>query len=270
VKTDADGNKIWTTIPDYGLQNDEITEIENTNDGGYIISGRTNNTSGSDIKAALLIKLNAGGTEEWHQMYGGLEGEEANSVQPTTDNGYIFVGSTTSGPSDFNIYIVKTNSTGDLSWEKIYGSSGWENASSVISTDDGGYALTGYTLSEGAGLRDILLMKLDQDGDTLWTQTYGGSGNEGGSEIIQTEDLGYLIVGRTESFGAGLEDLYIVKTDNNGIQSWQKTYGGTSDDGASGVRQISGGGYIISGSTLSFSKDNDIYLLRVNSQGDLN
>jgi hypothetical protein len=257
VKTDADGNKIWTTIPDYGLQDDDATQIEKTNDGGYIISGRTNNTTGSDIKAALLIKINSSGSEEC-------------SVQQTSDDGFIFVGSTTSGPSDFNIYMVKTNAMGDPSWEKIYGSSGWENASSVIITDDGGFALTGYTLSEGAGLRDVLIMKMDQNGDTLWTQTHGGSGNEGGSAIIQTADQGYLIVGRTESFGAGLEDLYIVKTDNAGNQSWQKTYGGANDDGASCVREISGSGYIISGRTLSFSKDNDIYFLRVNSQGALN
>ena len=270
LKTDSDGNKLWTTIPDYGLQDDEVTEIEKTSDGGYIISGRTQNTTGTDIKNALLIKINSSGTEEWHHMYGTTEGEEANSVKQTSDNGFIFVGSTTSGPSDFNIYMVKTDASGNTSWEKTIGSSGWENASSVILTADGGYALTGYTLSEGAGLRDVMVIKADQNGDILWTQTYGGSRNDAGAAIIQTNDQGFLVVGRTESFGEGLNDLFIVKMDNSGNQSWQRTYGGANEDGASCVREHSGGGFIISGSTSSFSKDNDVYFLRLNAQGLLN
>jgi hypothetical protein len=108
---------------------------------------------------------------------------------------------------------------------------------------------------------------MNSAGETLWTKTYGGSVNDQASTIISTEDQGYLIVGGTESFGAGMNDVYIVKTDGQGNQSWDQTYGGENNDGASSVREVIGSGYIISGTARSFSKDNDAYVLKVNSQG---
>jgi hypothetical protein len=270
VRTDPAGDVLWQKEYSYGGQDDNANTLEATSDGGYILAGETRNTTGQDVKAALLLKINSSGTEEWHQTYGSTEGEEARSIKQTSDNGFVFVGATTVGVQDFGIYMAKTDATGNLQWEKIFSGAGWESASSVIITSDDGYALAGYTMSEGAGLRDMYVIKTNISGDALWTKTYGGAADDQASAIISTEDEGYLIVGSTESFGAGQSDVYIIKTDNSGNQTWDQTYGGANGDGASCVREITGSGYIISGGTASYSKDNDVYLLRVNAQGLMN
>lgn len=270
VKTYPAGEVHWQKEYSFGGQDDNANTIEATSDGGYIIAGDTRNTTGQDVKAALLLKINDSGTEEWHQTYGTTEGEEARSIKQTSDNGFVFVGATTVGVQDFGIYMVKTDATGNKEWEKTFNGAGWESASSVTVTSDDGYTLAGYTMSEGAGQEDVYVIKTNISGDTLWSKTYGGTANDKASAIISTEDQGYLIVGGTNSFGSGAQDVYIIKTDNNGNQSWYQTYGGDNGDGASCVREISGSGYIISGGTSSFSKDRDVYILRVNSQGLIN
>jgi hypothetical protein len=267
VKTDQLGVQLWAKTYSFGGQDDNAKTIEASSGGGFIIAGETKNTTGQDVKAALLLKINDSGTEEWHKTYGTIEGEEARSVKQTGDNGFVFVGSTTVGVQDFGIYMVKTDADGNQQWEKILNGPGWESASSVVVTSDDGYALVGYTMSEGAGLRDVYVVKTNSTGDTLWTKTYGGAANDAASAIISTEDQGYLIVGSTESSGAGESDVYIIKTDNTGNQSWDQTYGGVNNDGASSVREVVGFGYIISGTARSFSKDNDVYVLKVNLQG---
>jgi hypothetical protein len=270
VKTDQAGQMIWQKDYSFGNNDDIIRSMKKTSDGGYILGGDTRNTSGSSVKDALLLKVSADGTEEWHHSYNTGAGEEANDVEQTNDGGFVFTGSLSVGVSDFNIYLVKTDATGTSVWEKTLGGTEWENSHGIIVTEDNQFLITGYTQSEGAGRRDVLLMETDSAGTVLWQKTYGGSGNDEGGKVIRTTDQGYLIVGYTESYGAGEEDLYVVKTDNQGNQSWYKTYGGVNDDGASFVCQTPDDGFIISGGTSSFSKDRDIYLLKVNSQGDVN
>jgi hypothetical protein len=272
VRTDPTGEIIrWQGEYSFGGQDDNANTIEATSEGGYIIAGDTKNTTSQLDKDALLLKINSSGDEEWHQTYGSDEGEIARSVKQTGDNGFVFVGSTTVPPKegvpDFGVYMVKTDADGNQQWSKIIDGPGSESARSVIVTSDDGYALAGYTMSEGAGQEDVYVIKTNSSGDTLWTQTYGGTADDGASAIISTEDQGYLIVGSTESFGAGQNDVYIVKTDDSGKKSWHRYYGGVNGDGASSVREVLGFGYIICGTARSFSKDNDVYVLKVNSQG---
>ncbi|MGB3478637.1 MAG: T9SS type A sorting domain-containing protein [bacterium] len=152
----------------------------------------------------------------------------------------------------------------DTLWTKIYGGVEHDCGYSVQQTTDKGYIVTGYTGSFGAGGGDVYLIMTDSLGDTLWTKTYGGVDSEGGFSVQQTTDKGYIITGRTESFGAGSYDVYIIKTDSLGDTLWTKTCGGIEDDEGRSVKQTTDGGYIIAGHTWSFGAGYwDVYLIRL-------
>jgi len=145
-----------------------------------------------------------------------------------------------------------------------------EEGHSLIQTSDGGYAIAGYTKSFGAGYRDVYVVKLDAKGNLQWTKTIGGPGTEEGRSLIQTSDGGYAIAGYTESFGAGDEDVYVVKLDANGNLQWTKTIGGPEPEEGSSLIQTSDGGYAIAGFTISFcAGGNDVYVVKLDAHGNL-
>ncbi len=276
IKTDASGTLVWEKS--YGKSDfkaDAGSDIIPTGDGGFLIAGYTQT---QQDKNAYLIKINASGVVLWEKTYGGAGGEDIDSIRPTADGGYVFVGSTstnaTGGSSDFDIYLVKIGSTGEVVWEKKYGGTDWDRAGGFILTPDGGYLIAGYTASPefGAVARDAYLLKLDASATKEWQQLYGWEHKDGASEVIATDDGGYLLVGGSEryydaTFLTWRSDLYVVKTDGAGKEVWSKTFGGIQEEGASCVRLVSDGGYIISGSTSSYSKDSDVYFIKLRQDG---
>ncbi|MDD5110578.1 MAG: alpha/beta fold hydrolase [Patescibacteria group bacterium] len=159
----------------------------------------------------------------------------------------------------------------EVEWEKTFGGTNWDNGYWVQQTADGGYIVTGVTSSFGAGGRDVYLVKTDASGNLAWQKTFGGVGVDEAFSVQQTSDDGYIMAGWTESFGAGGYDVYVVKTDNHGNLSWQKTFGGASTDGGFSVQQTSDGGYAILGGTHSFHVGGvySKYLIKTNALGNL-
>ncbi len=205
----------------------------------------------------------------WTRTYGGAEGDGGSSVQQTTDGGYIIAGGTSSyGAGYSDVYLIKTDKHGNTIWTKTYGGTSYDGGDLVQQTSDGGYIICGFTYSFGAGNGDVYLIKTDSNGDTLWTRTYGGTGRDEGSSVQQTSDGGYIVCGYTYSFGAGVNDVYLIRTDLNGDTLWTKTYGGTGIDGGDLVQQTMDGGYIIIGWTTSFGNTGKIYLIKTNANGD--
>ena len=207
--------------------------------------------------------------EEWNRTYVGPYYDKASSVQQTSDGGYIIAGYTgPPGPSEDDFYLVKTDSEGVEEWSKTYGGAYSDLAYSVQQTTDGGYIIAGSTESFGAGKDDFYLVKTDSEGVEEWSKTYGGACSDLALSVQQTTDGGYIIAGYTESFGAGERDFYLVKTNSQGKVEWSRTYGGSIDEVAYSVQQISDGGYIIAGYTESFGiGDVDFYLIKTDSQG---
>jgi predicted secreted protein len=206
---------------------------------------------------------------EWSHAFGGAKNEAAYSMTKTADGGYVLAGSTTSfgaGLSDF--WVVKTDSSGAMKWNRTYGGTEDDVASAIINVGDG-FAILGLSSSFGAGGFDYWLVRVDSDGNILWNKTYGGAADDFGTSVIQTSDGGYALTGWTNSFGSGGEDIWLVKTDVYGNIVWNKTYGSNYNDEGHGLVQTGDGGYIIAGDTALSSDNEDAWLLKVDSNGNM-
>jgi hypothetical protein len=150
-----------------------------------------------------------------------------------------------------------------LEWSRTYVWKGNAWANSVVQTIDGGYAMAGWTDSSGGGEVDFLLVKVNAVGNMLWNHTYGGAKDQFAFSLVQASDGGFALAGYTNSFGAGDDDFWLVKTDALGNMEWNQTYGGTANDEAYWVIQTSDGGYALAGYTDSFGNGvHDIYLVK--------
>ncbi|MCK4652930.1 MAG: T9SS type A sorting domain-containing protein [Candidatus Cloacimonetes bacterium] len=251
-----------------GTENDSGDSVQQTTDGGYIISGHTTSFGAGDYDI-YLIKTDANGDPTWTKTYGGTSPDEAYSVQQTSDNGYIVAGNTMSfGPSFFSIYLLKTDSLGDTLWTKAHGWGFLTYCYSVQITSDSCYVIVGISQDYGEA-PDVCLVKTDANGDILWTQSYGGDDYDWAYSVQQTSDNGYIITGFTASYGAGAYDVYLIKTDSMGDTLWTKTYGGPNDEEGFSVRETQDGGYLIAGYTESFGAGSkDVYVIKTDSIGD--
>ena len=204
-----------------GISNDDGYSVQQTLDGGFIIVGSTE-SFGEDADI-WLIKLDSQGNEEWNRVIGGSWSESGNSVFQTSDGGFILAGSTNSPeyePYDESwarsVLLIKTDSNGNEEWNQTYGGGGGDGGNSVQQTTDGGYIITGWTGSFGKGSTDVWLIKTNSQGTEEWNKTLGGSSQDDGSSIQQTSDGGFVIIGKTESFGSGDYDIWLIKTDSQG------------------------------------------------------
>jgi len=253
----------------YGRTGSDVaSSVQQTSDGGYIVAGTTTSSIWNDV---FLFKTDANGNRIWAKIYGGAMEDRASSVQQTSDGGYIVAGITWSfGAGNWDIFLIKTNSSGNIIWAKTYGGTYWDEVSSVQQTSDGGYILAGYTESFGAGGADFFLIKTDANGNVQWAKTYGGTDYDYASSFQKTSDGGYIVAGRTRSFGAAWYDILLIKTDANGNVEWAKTYGGTGYEEAFSVQQTSDGGYIVAGRTSSFGAGWDnILLIKTDANGNV-
>ena len=240
-----------------GDGNDWMYSVVQTTDGGYALAGQTTSYGAGDGDF-WLVKTDSDGNEEWSQTFGDAQDEQAASAVQTTDGGYAIVGSVWSPVSDgWDAKLVKTDSEGNEEWSQTFGGSGtldWAN--SVIQTSDGGYAFAGFTNSYdvyGVGendYEDLWLIKTDSEGNEEWNQTFGGASNDQAYSVTQTSDDGYMLLGFTKSSGAGKADIWFVKTDSEGNEEWNQTFGDAKSEEVAAFVQTTDGGYAILGHSL--------------------
>ncbi len=207
----------------------------------------------------------------FERTYGATAREYGHSVQQTSDGGYIVAGDTKSfGAGQNDIYLIRTDSLGDILWTRTYRGSDPDRAYSVQKTRDAGFVISGETISSGTGVYDVYLVRVDSLGDTLWTATYGGDESDAGYSVLQTLDGGYIIAGETGSFGVFGRDVYLVKTDSLGNLVWATTCGeDSSDDVGRCIVQSSDKGYAVVGGTHSVSGSADVYLIKMDTLGNV-
>jgi hypothetical protein len=255
-----------------GPGNELASEVQVTKDGGYVIIGVTESYGAGDGDA-WLIKTDSEGNEEWNKTFGGPRYDNGKSVQETVDGGYIIVGRTESYGVSSDLWLIKTDSKGNQEWSRTFGGSGFDFGWSIQGTIDSGYIITGGTNSFSSGDGDLWLIKTDSEGNEEWNKTFGGFGTEYGNSVQETSDGGYIVAGGTTSFSAGSKagstDLWLIKTDSEGTETWNITYGGSDSDDGKSVQETSDGGYIVTGYTTSFGAEGtDLWLIKIDSEGN--
>lgn len=274
IDTDSTGQLMWGRI--YGGDHVDIAkDICPTQDGGYIITGNTRSFQ-PDVhekdksKELLVLKIDKEGNIEWSKTYGGDNHDYGFCIRQTLDGGYIIAGETNSfGSSSSDVYVLKIDYEGNIQWSKRMGGKNLEYAFEIVETYDG-YVLAGETNTFGVGQYDIFLMKIDKDGEVIWTKTYGGVSEEYGYDLEYTEDEGFVLTGSSYSFGLGKLDYYVLRLDKQGNILWGRVYGGESDDQAHSVKELKNGDLLVAGFSSSFFHQlngEDVYVLRLSDKG---
>ncbi|MCK4231476.1 T9SS type A sorting domain-containing protein [candidate division WOR-3 bacterium] len=260
LKTDESGDTLWTRKFPGNLGGWWGSCVRQTSDEGYIIAGTQiadTTMDGEPIAKPWLIKTDSLGDTLWTQTYGeGSTMDHGYWVEQTSDGGYILAGET--GSPYTMALLIKTDSEGNEEWMKTFDL--WEPRC-VRQASDGGYVFTGRQHD------DLVILKTDEDGLTSWARIYGGSSTDRGFCIQETSEGGYVVVGETQSFGAGSSDVWLVKTDSQGDTLWTKTFGGETGEQGDFVQQTSDRGYIITGITCSFAPVCGVYLIKTDSLG---
>jgi uncharacterized delta-60 repeat protein len=278
VKLSSTGSLQWQKTLG-GTNGDVSYSIQTTPDGGYIMAGATGSND-DDVTGnhgsfdAWVVKIVSTGSLQWQKALGGTGNDVANSIQLTTDGGYIMAGYTFSTDGDVtgnhgskDAWVVKLNSTGSLQWQKALGGTGDDHANSIQLATDGGYIVAGATTSTNGdvtgnhGGYDVWVVKLSSTGSLQWQNSLGGTNNDIAYSIQPTSDGGYIVAGYTMSTGGdvtgyhGNQDVWVVKLSSTGSLQWQKALGGLNNDYALGIQPTTDGGYIMAGYTFSINGD---------------
>jgi len=297
----------------YGGSNTELAKnIIQTTDGGYIMVSSTNSSVSGDVTGAnhgnndwWVVKLDATGAITWQKLYGGAGNERDPKIIQVPDGNYVISGTTidSSASGDVtgiskgstDLWLLKIDTIGNKLWDKIYGSTSAEAVQDIQKTTDGGFVIlassfspinTGDVMGATAGLlsENIWILKLDANGNKVWSRVYGGLDNstDRGYEIKQTPDGGYVLTATTGVGGLlstpsqGLFDLTIIKLDSTGAFTWHKRYGGSGTDFGTSIALTSDGGYIVGGVTDSPVSGNvtiapkglrDMWILKLTNTG---
>lgn len=231
--------------------------IIDTPDGNFLITGFIDSTGMGDCNV-YVVKIDNDGNLLWENVYGKGMNSTGRYSTPALDRGYLIAGtlSQTMGMQE-DILIIKIDSSGNQEWVNSYGGADWENVREILKISDG-YLVVGSTRSYGNGDYDVLLMKIDENGNELWFKTYGGTGIDMGTSLEKTDDGGIIITGKTRSFGLENYDLYIIKTDNKGEVQESFSAGGCGIETGEEIKKLYGGGYIVTG-----DKNENVYLARL-------
>ena len=267
LKIDSFGVEEWSATYG-GVNNERINSIYQTNDNGYVLGGTTRSfgSGGSDM---YLVKVDSLGVEEWSVAYGGAGDDKGNSVQQTSDGGFVLAGSTFNVSSnERDMRLLKVDSIGIEVWSVAYGGAGDDKANAVQQTSDGGFVLAGSTSSFGSGGSDMYLVQVDSLGVEEWSVVYGGNDDEYARSVRQTSNGGYVLGGLTYNSDFTEGYLYILKIDSFGIEEWGIAHHVSSYNFANSVQQTSDGGYVLSGGTSDSGSGYRIYLVKTDSEGN--
>jgi len=240
--------------------------IQQTTDGGYIVTGDTYKNPSNDLDI-FLMKLDASGNEEWFKTFGGTTTEESKSVCQTNDGGYIITGWTGSY-SSYKMIVIKTDSIGNEEWNKVWNTTSLSDGLDVKQTPDEGFIIAAEGGS-GSNL-DAWIVKIDKDGNEEWNKYFGGYHHDIFFAVELTPDNGFIFLGFTRSYNViEIRDYYLVKTDSLGNEEWSKTYNGIGgDDWGRRIKNTPDGGYIFTGASKNLSGFAQLLLIKIDNVGE--
>ncbi|MEO5572464.1 MAG: T9SS type A sorting domain-containing protein [Bacteroidia bacterium] len=284
TKLDSNEHVEWTKMYG-GIENESGNCVRQTLDGGFIICG-DEQSWGAGLADAYLIRTDSLGNILWNRTYGGSHNDILVKIELTSDSNYIAVGYTATPPNHTgDIFVIKVNDSGDTLWTRIIGDTlYYDAATNLVANNDGGCTISGRVTSYGEGYRDVMLSRLDANGNIIWFHTYGGLYVEEGMAVTHTDDNGYVITGGTETFSSnGYFDVYMMRIDSVGDIVWSKTYGGDKIEATYCIVPADDGGFVVTGFTDSWAylhlrtgnplsilgdDSSHVFLMKVNAFGD--
>jgi PKD repeat protein len=308
VKINANGSKVWDRTFG-GSGNDELQVAISTSEGGFLLVGFSDsNVSGDkteNSKGGLdfwIVKINASGAKVWDKTYGGSTEDRALSVVATPEGGFVVAGwsesnmsgdKTQNGFGNRDFWVIKITGDGSKAWDKAYGGSEADMATSITSTADGNFVIGGFSYSPISGEKsepargesDFWVVKIDSNGRKVWDKTFGGSRGDFIHSIISVPDGGIIMTGdsysnasdtKSENSWGGTCDFWVVKVNNNGVKVWDKTLGGGSNDLSRNLLSTPDGGVVISGFSDSSTYEDktedsrgewDFWIVKLSSDG---
>ncbi len=291
-----DGTLNW--VNHFGGSNyDYCTDVIPTSDDGYLLAGETRSADG-DVNSQYgngdgwIVKTNATGDIEWSQNFGGTQYDVFNAAAPSNDGNYLLAGNTLSDDMDISnplgltdAWLVKASANGNLLWSKNFGGTSSDYFNDVTQASDGSIWAVGRSFSSDVdapfnrGSTDLFVVRLNSNGDKIWSNTYGGQFLDEGNAIIETAD-GNMVIANVSSSndgdildGQGVNDAWIIKMDPNGNILWSKNFGGTSSEGAEAITETNDGGLFIAGYSYNYPIVNfqsaEYFVIKTDSDGNL-
>lgn len=267
AKLDNNGNLIWENAIG-GVMDEQIVSVCPALYSGYVMTGYTS-TDANGLSDIWILYVDENGDSVASVKYGGMTSDQGDCIRPTIDQGFILSAYTSVYLMGDQIYLMKLDISLDTLWTKTFGGPMHDYGHWVEETSDYGYIIAGRTYTtQYLESGDAWVIKTDNNGDTVWTKKYGGDDEDIFFALVETDD-GYIFAGQTWSFGAGLIDMYVIRTDDNGNVIWAKTFGGTGADYAYNIFETEDGNYTVSGYSDSFSGSQDVYLIKIDGDGNL-
>ncbi len=283
-----------------GTNKENANDIQQTQDGGYIVAGFTQSLDGNvsnNFGSAdyWVLKLDKDGEMEWEKSFGGFNFDIASSVVQADDGGYVVTGGVVSNDGQVSgnhgledVWVIKLDAAGNLLWSKTYGGTLNERAEKIRNTSDGGFILAGYSESNNGNLLgnhgdfDYWLIKLDANGNIQWQQSFGGSLADFGFDARETPDGGFIMAGSTFSSDGdvgnnqGFYDYWLVRVDAAGQLLWEKNFGGGGEERAYSLVVTADNGIVVAGTSNSFSNNvpgnngsYDYWVMKMDASGNL-
>lgn len=266
IRLDSAGNIIWSKtyssfVDLFGM------DVQPVSTGGYILLIQRQQTTAYE---AQVVRTDTAGNVLWQQSYGGPGDEEVKEITETSDGGFLISIQSNSYGFFTGATLIKTDNVGAVLWRKSYRGHLGAVGCSAKEVPAGGYVFTARIIDTTMGIaNDIMVVRVDVNGNVIWSTTFGGPDSDEPYDIEVTSDNGCIVGGRLYNYGPGNTDVFLSRLDSAGNLLWTKTYGGPGFELTYDIDITSDGGVIVGGWTSSFSSNtNDYYIIRTDPNGD--
>ena len=234
-------------------------------DGGFLALGMYTKEGTNDWDA-WLVRFDAQGDTAWTKLFGGGYGDYGRDIVRMADTGFVILGKKqTARYGDYYVWLYGIDTAGNTTWEKIMAKT--ENPWGLALAADSGFGIVATLETSVTPMNDIVLIRADSKGDTLWSRRFGGPQADDAEAIVATPDAGFLILANTRSYGPGNGDAYLLKVNKHGDSVWARTFGGAQWDDCSQIKPTSDGNYLIAGTSYSFGVSGTVYAIKVSPEG---
>ncbi len=266
IKIDGGGNIKWERNYCRGAWASAF-KILRAHDTGYIIVGKHGSVSTS---GDMIIKINENGDSLWTQVYSTESMGDNTGICKTSDGGYAIASYDNTSSNSFDLCVIKTDVSGNQEWKRLYGGNREEYGHAIKETNGGDFIIAGTTSSYDSWDQDCLLLKINANGDTIWTRMYGGDETDCAKDVVVLSNGNLLLAGGTYSFGVH-DNIYLIETDQEGNVLFEDNFGGDGDEEVDGANFIFMNDYyecILLGITTTFGHGwTDVYALKLSKWG---